>query len=176
MMTVNDRAHFDASSHSAARAVAKGDDLLRISIAHHLQHFCFETLETIDFLKTPVDTRRISGAIFFSLEPRQVRLLIADARTSIVLALQRHLDNERYRKRLRTEFHYRALRPHLSASFRVLMMPPSNWNGYRFSAGRNPDLIVAYQNEIDRLEMELPMVPKKFDMHVQNCIRYQATK
>ena len=173
-MAGNDLLHFDASSLSAP--IAKDDDLLRISIAHHLRNFRFETLDTIDFLKTPANTRRISGAIFFSLEPRQVRLLIADARTSIVLALQRHLDNERYRRRLRTESHYRALRPHLSTGFRVLMTPPSNWNGYRFSASRKPNLIAAYQNEIDRLELELPAVPEKFDRHVQNCVHYQAVE
>ncbi len=111
-------------------------------------------------LQTAANARKISGAVFFSLRPGQFRLLIADARISIVLALQRHLGNEQYRRRLRIEPHYRALRPHLSASFRVLMMPQSNWAGYRFSEGRKPNLILAYQNEIERLEMELLMAPE----------------
>jgi hypothetical protein len=147
LMTVNDRWRFDAPNRSAA----KDDDLLRVSIAHHLRNFCFENLDVIDFLKTPANTHRISGAILYSLEPKQIRLLIDDARTSIVLALQRHFGNERYRKRLMTETHYRILRPHMSAGFRVLMMPPSNWDGYHFPVSRKPNLVVAYQNEIDRL-------------------------
>jgi hypothetical protein len=158
-MTVNHGRCFDVSGHPSPGATTKDDDLLRVSIAHHLRNFCFDNLDVIDFLKTPANTHRVSGAILYSLEPRRVRLLIDDARTSIVLALQRHLDNERYRKRLRTEFHYRTLRPHLSASFRVLMMPPSNWDGYCFSGSRKPSLVVAYQNEIERLEMEFLRVP-----------------
>jgi hypothetical protein len=157
-MTSNNLSRFAAPSNSSLSAVANDDDFLRSSIAYHLRNFCLE-VDTMSCLQTAATARKISGAIFFSLEPRQFRLLIADARTSIVLALQRHLGNEQYRTRLRTEAHYRTLRPHLSAGFRVLMVPSSNWAGYRFSEGRRPNLILAYQNEIERLEMELRMVP-----------------
>src|SRR3954469_24837580 len=105
LMTVGDRWRFDAPSRSGT--VSKDDDLLRASIAHQLRNFCFENLDVVDYLKTPANTHRVSGAILYSLQPKQIRLLIDDARTSIVLALQRHFGNERYRKRLMTETHYR---------------------------------------------------------------------
>jgi hypothetical protein len=158
-MTNNDLSRFAALSNSSLSAVTGDDDFLRISIAYHLRNFCLE-VGTMSGLQTAANARKISGAIFFSLEPRQFRLLIADARTSIVLALQRHLGDAQYRRRLRTEAHFRALRPHLSANFRVLMMPPSNWAGYRFSEVRKPSLILAYQSEIERLEMDLAMSPE----------------
>ncbi len=162
-MTSNDRLRFDASSHSSS--VARHDDFLRSSIAYHLQNFCLET-DTFGSLQAAANAPRVAGAIFLSVKPAQLRLLIADARTSIVLAIQRHLGNERYKKRLRAESHYRALRPHLSAGFRVLMMPQSNWSGYRFSESRKPNLVLAYQAEIERLEMELSMAPGKIGSHV----------
>jgi hypothetical protein len=99
-------------------------------------------------------TPRVSGAIFLSLHPKQLAILIADARTSIVLAIQRHLHNERYRRRLAIEFHYRALRPHLSDSFRLLMVRPSHLDKNAFPTRRGTSLAAAYQNEIDRLETE----------------------
>ena len=151
-MTSNDRLRFDASSHSSS--VARHDDFLRSSIAYHLQNFCLET-DTFGSLQAAANAPKIAGAIFLSMKPAQLRLLIADARTSIVLALQRHLES-----------HYRALRPHLSAGFRVLMMPQSNWSGYRFSESRKPNLVLAYQAEIERLEMELSMAPEKIGSHV----------
>jgi hypothetical protein len=170
-MTGNDRSRFGASNHSSPMVAAKDDDFLRNSIAHQLRNYCFETLDSTKFLQPAADGRRISGAISFSLDPRLLRLLFADARISIVLALQRHLDNERYRRRLKLEPHYRALRPHLSASFRLLMIPPSNWAGYHYPVSRKPTLILAYQNEIERLEMELHLVPEKIASHVQNRVR-----
>lgn len=122
------------------------------SIAHQLRHGVYERLDT-DYLHGAIsNTRRISGAIFLSLHPKQLTLLIADARISIVLAVQRHLDDEQYRKRLAKEFHYRALRPHLSEEFRLLMVPPSNSKKYCVAARRRPGLALAYQAEIEALE------------------------
>jgi len=46
-----------------------------------------------------------------------------------------------------------------------MMMPPSNWNGYYSSASRKPDLILAYQKEIERLELELQTVPERMGLH-----------
>ena len=174
-MRSNYRLCFDAPGASSPGAVTKDDDLLSTSIAHHLRNFCFE-VDTINFLQTAIGSPRISGAILLSVEPGQLRLLIADARISIVLALQRHVSNERYRRRLRTEAHYRALRPHLSANFRVLMMAPSNWEGYRFSESRKPSLADAYKNEIDRLEMELLAAPENIGLLVLGPTRRQATR
>jgi hypothetical protein len=165
---------FDAPSHSSPRAVVEYEDLLRNAITHQLRNLCFESLGAADVHLTAANMPRISGAILFTLKPRLLRLLIADARASIVLALQRHLGNEQYRRRLTAEPHYRALRLHLSTSFRELMVPPSNWKGYRFSESRKPDLILAYQYEIERLELELLMMPKKIDPYVQSRMHHQT--
>jgi hypothetical protein len=129
-------------------------DLMRDAIAHQLQHGVYERLDT-DYIHGAVsNTPQISGAIFLSLHPKQLTLLIADARISIILAIQRHLDNEQYRKRLSKEFHYRALRPHLSEDFRLAMVPPSNSKKYRVAARRRPNLAMAYQAEIEQLELD----------------------
>src|SRR5882724_504746 len=165
---------FDAPSHSPPRAIVEDEDLLRNAITHQLRNLCFESLSAADLHHIAANTRRISGAILFSLKPRLLGLLIADARASIVLALQRHLGNEQYRRRLMAEPHYRALRLYLSTSFRELMVPPSNWKGYRFSESRKPDLILAYQYEIERLELELLMMPERIDSYVQSRMPRQA--
>lgn len=165
---------FDASSHLSPRSVAEEEDFLRKAIAHQLRNLCFESLGAVDVHHTVANTCRISGVILFSLRPRLLRLLFADARASIVLALQRHLGNEQYRRRLTVEAHYRALRPHLSTSFREMMVPPSNWKGYRFSESRKPELILAYQHEIERLELELLMMPEKIEPYVQSRIPRQS--
>jgi len=140
--------------HQAANPLTDEADLIRGSIAHALQHGIFERVDR-DYLHGAIESvPRVSGAIFLSLHPKQLAILIADARTSIVLAIQRHLHNERYRRRLAKEFHYRALRPHLSDSFRLLMVRPSHSDKYAFSAPRGTSLAAAYKNEIDRLEAE----------------------
>lgn len=145
-------------------------EFIRNSIAHQLQHGLFERLDT-NYIHGAVETTpSISGAIFFSLQPKQLTLLIADARISIVLAVQRHLSNEQYRKRLISEFHYRALRPHLSQSFRLLMVPPSNSRSYRVAAGRKPSLALAYEAEIDRLEVEHLTQHKSVDVIHKSCV------
>jgi hypothetical protein len=151
---------FEAASGSPAGPAADEDVLLRNLIAYHLRHCGIESVAAGDFLRTPPSSRKISRAIFHSLKPRQLRLFIADARVSIALALQRHSSNEQYRRRLAAAPHYRALRQHLSESFREMMVPPSNWSGYRFSASRGPILALAYQNEIERIEMELLVAPE----------------
>ena len=141
--------HRDASGDAATADIY---DAMCASIAHQLQQGLYERLDT-DYLHGAVsNTPRISGAIFLSLHPKQLTLLIGDARISIVLSVQRHLDDEQYRKRLAREFHYRALRPHLSEEFRLLMVPPSNSKKYRVAGKRRPSLALAYQAEIERLE------------------------
>lgn len=149
-------------------------EFIRNSIAHQLRHGIFERVDT-NYIHGAVETTpSISGAIFFSLQPRQLTLLIADARISIVLALQRHLSNEQYRKRLASEFHYRALRPHLSQNFRLLMVPPSNSRNYRVAAGRKPSLALAYEAEIDRLEEEHLTQHKSVDVIHRSCVRVRG--
>jgi hypothetical protein len=165
---------FDASSHSSPSAVVEDEDLFCNAINHQLRNLCFESLGAVDLHRIAANTHRISGAILFTLKPRLLKLLIADARASIVLALQRHLGNEQYRRRLMAEPHYRALRLHLCTSFRELMVPPSNWKGYRFSESRKPDLILAYQYEIERLELELLMMSEKIDPYVQSRMHHQT--
>lgn len=150
-MTAKTLSQLDAS-HDAASANIY--DLMRDAIAHQLQHGVFERLDT-DYIHGAIaNTPQISGAIFLSLHPKQLTLLIADARISIILAVQRHLDNEQYRKRLAREFHYRALRPHLSEDFRLLMVPPSNSKKYCVAGKRRPSLAMAYRSEIERLESD----------------------
>ena len=162
----------DTSEHSATFADVYDD--IQKSIAHQLQHGVFERLDT-NFLHGPVaHPPAISGAIFLSLHPRQLPILIADARTSIVLAVQRHLDNEQYRKRLVREFHYRALKPHLSDSFRLLMVPPSNSHRYQFAARRKPNLALAYEKEVDRLEASLLPQHKLVDVVHGSCVRMRS--
>ena len=148
-MTAKASLHRDASTGAAAADLYNA---MRETVAHQLQQGLYERLDT-DYLHGAIaNTPQISGAIFLSLHPKQLTLLIADARISIVLAMQRHLDNEQYRKRLGKEFHYRALRPHLSEDFRLLMVPPSNSKKYCVSARRKPSLATAYQAEIEQLE------------------------
>jgi hypothetical protein len=144
----------EAYCQSPAHAGADEHELLRISVANQLRRGLFERLDT-DFIPGSIEpTPRITGAIFLALQPKQLKFLIADARISIVLALQRHLTNEEYRRRLVGEFHYRAFRPHLAESFRLLMVRPSNSDKYRFLQSRRPNLALAYQTEIERLETE----------------------
>src|SRR5579871_6469075 len=72
---------------------------LSASIAFHLR--CGGTkypTATYSFGARSAD--RLSGEIFLSLTPKQLKFLILDARVSIVLARQRHLDDEQYRRRL----------------------------------------------------------------------------
>jgi hypothetical protein len=149
---------------------------IRNTVDHQLRHGIFERVDT-NYLHGAVANRpAISGAIFLSLHPKQLPLLIADARTSIVLAVQRHLDNEQYRKRLAKEFHYRALKDHLSDNFLMLMVPPSHSKKYRFSGGRKPSLPLAYQAEIDRLEaILLPAYQHKLvDVLYGSCLRMRT--
>jgi hypothetical protein len=151
-MTAKLLSHGEASSNTAMDASADPYDSIRDMIAYQLQNGVYERLDA-DYIHGAIANRpSISGAIFLSLHPKQLTLLIADARTSIVLAIQRHLDNEQYRRRLAREFHYRALRPHLSEDFRLLMVPLSNSSRYCSSARRKPGLAIAYQNEIEQLE------------------------
>ena len=141
--------HRSASDDAEAAAIYAA---MHNYIAHQLQHGLFERLDT-DYLHGAItNLPQISGAIFLSLHPKQLTLLIADARISIVLAIQRHLDNDHYRKRLAKEFHYRALRPHLSEEFRMLMVPSSNSKKPCLSAKRKPSLAMAYQREVEQLE------------------------
>ena len=164
--------HID--THTQSARVAEEYNFIRDSIAHQLRHGLFERLDTNYIHGAVAATPSISGAIFFSLQPKQLTLLIADARISIVLAVQRHLSNEQYRKRLMSEFHYRALRPHLSKNFRLLMVPPSNSHKYRLAAGRKPNLALAYQVEIDRLEEEHLAQHKSVDVIHKSCVRVRA--
>jgi len=160
--------------HRQSAHAADEYDFIRDSISHQLRQGIFERLDTNFIHGAVATTPSISGAIFFSLQPKQLTLLIADARISIVLAVQRHLNNEQYRKRLTSEFHYRALRPHLSKNFRLLMVPPSNSHNYRVAGGRNPNLALAYQAEIDRLEQEHLVQHKLVDAIHRSCVRVRA--
>ena len=158
------------------RSVTEEYDAIRDAVARQLRLGVFERLDT-NYIHGAVANRpAISGAIFLSLHPKQLPLLIADARTSIVLAVQRHLDNEQYRKRLAKEFHYRALKDHLSEHFLMLMVPPSHSKKYRFSGGRKPSLPLAYQAEIDRLEaILLPAYQHKLvDVLYGSCLRMRT--
>lgn len=163
--------------HIEEKSVRAGEDyeFIRDSIAHQLRHGIFERLDTSYIHGAVSATPSISGAIFFSLQPRQLTLLIADARISIVLAVQRHLSNEQYRKRLTSEFHYRALRPHLSKNFRLLMVPPSNSPRYKIAGGRKPNLALAYEAEIDRLEEEHLIRHKLVDVIHRSCVRVRGS-
>ena len=125
---------------------------LRASIGYQLSHSLFERLDTNLIHGSMEPTPQITGAIFLSLQPKQFKFLIADARISIVLSMQRHMTNEEYRRRLSGEFHYRAFRAHLSESFRLMMVKPSNSDKYRFSEVRRSNLAAAYLAEIERLE------------------------
>jgi len=150
----SDYARADQLGHQATVRASDEVHPIHYSIEHTLQHGVFERVDC-NYLHGAIEsTPCVSGAIFLSLHPKQLAILIADARTSIVLAIQRHLHNERYRRRLVREFHYRALRPHLSDSFRLLMVRPSHSDKYSFSAPRGTSLAVAYKDEIDRLEAE----------------------
>ena len=149
-MTAKVLARVDECRHSSL------DDYesFRLSLGDHLNRGLFERLDT-NFIAGSVETTpRITGAIYLALQPKQFRFLIADARISIVLAIQRHLTNEEYRKRLVREFHYRAFRQHLSEHFRLLMVRPSNSHRYLCLEGRKPSLAGAYQAEIERLEKD----------------------
>jgi len=155
--------HKQALHGAASYDGAVDGDLLRLSIAHHLRNRIFEVLDYKNFLGLIDNSQKISGAIFFSLRARQLELLIADARASAILAIQRHLDNETFRRRLTKELHYLALRPHLTASFRELMVRPSNLDRNCFSGSRKPNLAVAYQNEAERLAKVLSLADRKFE-------------
>ena len=139
-----------------ASAIESDDeyDFIQNLIVRRLRQDFAERLDTNYIQGAIANKPQISGAIFLSLQPKQLRFLIADARISAILAFQRHLTNEQYRRRLAKEFHYRALKLHLSHEFRLLMVPQSNFAKYRFSADRNPNLAGAYLNEIERLEVE----------------------
>jgi len=160
--------------HKQSAHLAEEYELIRSSITHQLRQGIFERLDTNYIHGAVATTPRISGAIFFSLQPKQLTLLIDDARISIVLAVQRHLSNEQYRRRLASEFHYRALRPHLSKNFRLLMVPLSNSHSYRVQGGRKPSLALAYQAEIDRLEEEHLTQHKLVDVIHRSCVRVRA--
>lgn len=150
--------------------------MMRDAIRHQLAHGLFERLDT-DYLHGAIaNTPQISGAIFLSLHPRQLTLLIADARISIILAVQRHLDNEQYRKRLSREFHYRALRQHLSEDFRMLMVPPSNSKKFSIAARRKPSLAMAYQAEIEQLELNYLAAcqHRPVDVMYGSCLRMRS--
>jgi hypothetical protein len=164
--------HMDAHNRAAA---GEDYDFIRDSIAHQLRHGIFERLDTNYIHGAVSATPSVSGAIFFSLQPKQLTLLIADARISIVLAVQRHLSNEHYRKRLTSEFHYRALRSHLSKNFRMLMVPPSNSHKYRVAGGRKPSLALAYEAEIDRLEEEYLAQHNFVDVLHRSCLRVRSS-
>lgn len=144
----------DVYGHASAHACPGAYESFRLSISDQLRRGLFERLDT-DFIPGSIEpTPQITGAIYLALQPKQLKFLIADARISIVLAIQRHMTNEAYRKRLINEFHYRAFRPHLSESFRLMMVRPSNSCDYRFLEGRKPNLALAYQAEIEHLEAE----------------------
>ena len=153
-MTAKISWHKDVFDQSSAIEAVDELDAIKKLIAHQLRRGFAERLDTNHVQGAVVDKAQISAAIFLSLQPKQFRCLIVDARISIVLAIQRHLTNEQYRRRLAKEFHYRALRLHLSDEFRLLMVPRSNSATYCFSADRKPNLAAAYQNEIERLETE----------------------
>jgi len=151
-------------------------DSIRSLIDYQLQRGVYERLDT-DYIHGAVSNRQsISGAIFLSLHPKQLTLLIADARTSIVLAVQRHLDNEQYRRRLAKEFHYRALRPHLSEDFRLLMVRASNSSGHCLAERRKPSLAISYQSEIDQLEADhlAACQNKLVDILYGSCLRMRS--
>lgn len=141
----------------AMATFAEAYDFFSNMITYQLRNGIVERVDTNHVDGAVAHTSRVSGAIFFTLHPKHLSVLIGDARASIALAIQRHLSNEQYRRRLAVEFHYRALRRHLSTSFRLHMVPPSTSGACHFFADRNPGLAVAYGKEIDRLEADLLM-------------------
>jgi len=136
----------DRTSHEA---VLEDEDLIRLSISRYLRDCGIQNFEA---LAGHVLGSEGAGMAHLHARPLNRGLLIKDARTSIVMALQRHLTNEQYRTRLAVEFHYCAFRPHLSEGFRLQMVRQSNWDKSQFFAGRNPNLAAAYQDEIELLE------------------------
>jgi hypothetical protein len=144
----------DKYCHSPTHTCLGDYESLRSAISYQLSRGLFERLDT-NFINGSMEpTPQITGAIFLALQPKQLKFLIADARISIVLSIQRHMTNEEYRTRLTREFHYRAFRAHLSESFRLMMVRPSNSDKYRFFETRKTNLAVAYQAEIERLETD----------------------
>jgi len=153
-MTANVLQRMDECSHSSGHAPFDEYESLRVLIANQLRLGLFERQDT-NFISGSINpTPQITGAIYLALQPKKLKFLIADARVGIVLAIQRHMTNEEYRKRLINEFHYLAFRPHLSKRFRLSMVRPSNSHKYRALESREPSLAVAYQAEIERLETD----------------------
>ena len=139
------------TSRASSKVILEDEDLIRISLFHYLRGCGFENLARLESPPTEVSVASTTHSVQSSAH---LRLLISDARTSIVLALQRHWNNEQYRPRLRAEQHYRVLQPYLSEQFRRLMVRASHSASFRWTLGREPNLAVKYQVEIDRLERE----------------------
>ena len=153
LMTAEKFSRMGKQEHPLMEVAADPYAALKNAIAHHLQNGLYERLDTGYIHRgSPSDYPAITGAVFLTVPPNELRLLIADARTSIALALQRHLDNQQFVKRLSGQFHYRVLRQYLSEGFRLAMVRSSNSDKVRFRGGRGPSLIMAYQTEIDRLD------------------------
>lgn len=149
-MTDSDLLRF-ASGRTSSDTILEDEDLIRISIFYYLRGCGFENPTGLD---EPATESRSASITHDHPRTAQLRLIINDARTSIVIALQRHWNNEQYRLRLAAEQHYRVLRPYLSEQFRRLMVRASHLDGFRHSIAREPQLAAKYQVEIDRLEQE----------------------
>jgi hypothetical protein len=147
-MTGKELLRFDGCSHVPANTIIDDEFLIRTSVTYYLRGCGIEKFEPLD---APLVASGGDSAIH---DHTKLRHLVADARISIALALQRHLDNEQYRKRLAAAPHYHALRPYLSAAFLRLMVRASNLIGFRCPTGGELKLVTAYMNEIDRLERE----------------------
>lgn len=87
--------HVDTPEGRQSGPVAEDIDWLRTVIAYRLRNGGVENPTATYAFGADTGTRRISGAIFLSLTPRQVRSLLVDARISILLARQRCLDKRR---------------------------------------------------------------------------------
>ena len=150
-MTDNESMRFSAANRASLDKVLEDEDLIRLSVFYYLRGCGFECLEGLD------ETATVLGSTSITHHPprsAQLKLLFNDARTSVVLALQRHWNNEYYRRRLASEEHYRILQPYLSEQFRRLMVRASHLVGFRCAASPEPKLAARYQDEIDRLEQE----------------------
>jgi hypothetical protein len=82
------------------------------------------------------------------------KLLIGDAKVSVVLAIQRHTDDDSYRGILERDPSFIELSPYLSAKFAEMMAAHATDTAVWSARTPPTSLAVAYRKEIERLEME----------------------
>jgi|SRR4051812_821174 hypothetical protein len=151
-MADNGSQHFCEVNYTSCEAILDDEDAIGIAISRHFRDWGIHDLkESLGRAVASAD----ATTVHCDARPANLRLMIEDARASIVLALQRHWDNEQYRRRLMLEEHYRLLQSQLSENFHQLMVRTSHWDGFRYPKGLEPNLVTQYRTEIDRLERAL---------------------